>query len=112
MKIKKTLNQAKLYSSLDNKVSDFLKEAQENLFDCCLCKCKSFDLCSCSSEKRVLVQRQCFIIDQRTIRQIKISFVLNDALEIIDHPPLNQQKRHREDYVDCKATNPKSYATY
>ena len=74
-------------------ISDFLKIARSNLFDICCCKCLNFDLCECSEEKRVPIQRRSFLVDQRTNRQMKISLILcDDTAVTINQSPVNEKQ--------------------
>lgn len=42
------------------------------LFDICSCRCDSFKYCDCSKDRKVSVERQRFLIDQRNQRRLKI----------------------------------------
>ena len=45
------------------------------LFDISTCKCTNFATCACSREKKVSVQEQQFLCDQRTLRKMYIGSI-------------------------------------
>ena len=83
--MKKVQKRANLYSSVDSKISEFLNLARTRLFDVCVCKCENFNLCFCSSEKKIPVQVQSFLIDQRSTRQMYLSLTINQSPSHEEH---------------------------
>lgn len=64
------------------KFKAFREEAKLKLFDISACKCE-FSSCSCEKSRKVPVQEQAFLHDQRTVRKMVISTVDIAATKIL-----------------------------
>lgn len=54
---------------------DIFRTKANALFDISTCSCQSFESCSCRKDRKVHVNEQAFLIDQRTERKMMIGFV-------------------------------------
>ena len=58
-----------------DKCCEFKNHADKTLFDISSCKCRSFSVCSCTRDRKILEREQMFLIDQRTSREMAIGRV-------------------------------------
>lgn len=91
--------------SFEKKLADF-NNRSEGLFDVSACKCKDFQLCKCTPDKKVPILEREFLTDQRTVRKMAIGRVdikvtlantKKNARKIVEEERLCKKRREGHD---------------
>lgn len=60
------------YPKIPEKTLEEFRRSSKVLFDISACKCKNLNECICSRDRKVPIKEHCFLIDQRTTRNMII----------------------------------------